>query len=79
MTFLLCPLHNVLKVTNPQKFLKRLYSNSNIWLKANPRVCLHDVPTQICAGGLQPLSPVTFKATLSDENEKLVSKTLQNF
>ncbi|XP_050717951.1 acyl-coenzyme A thioesterase 1-like isoform X2 [Eriocheir sinensis] len=38
------------------------------WLTATPRVCLHDVPTTLRAGGLPPHAPVTLSANLTDEN-----------
>lgn len=37
------------------------------WITATPRVCLHDVPTTLKAGGLPPHSPVTLSASLIDE------------
>ncbi|XP_042862615.1 acyl-coenzyme A thioesterase 1-like isoform X1 [Penaeus japonicus] len=40
------------------------------WLSATPRVCLHDVPTILRAGGLKPNAPVTLTADLLDENGK---------
>lgn len=40
------------------------------WLSATPRVCLHDVPTILRAGGLKPNTPVTLTADLTDENGK---------
>ncbi|KAK4325048.1 hypothetical protein Pmani_004358 [Petrolisthes manimaculis] len=40
------------------------------WVTAKPRVCLHDVPTILQAGGLKPNSPVTLVASLTDENDK---------
>lgn len=43
------------------------------WLSATPRVCLHDVPTILRAGGLKPNTPVTLTADLTDENGKQVS------
>ena len=45
------------------------------WLTATPRVCLHDVPTTLRAGGLPPNAPVTLSASLTDENGKEVSGT----
>lgn len=44
------------------------------WLSATPRVCLHDVPTILRAGGLKPNAPVTLTADLLDENGKQVRR-----
>ncbi|KAG0726429.1 Acyl-coenzyme A thioesterase 5 [Chionoecetes opilio] len=46
---------------------------SDPWITATPRVCLHDVPTALRAGGLAPHAPVTLSASLTDENGKQVS------
>ncbi|KAK7086941.1 hypothetical protein SK128_004855 [Halocaridina rubra] len=48
----------------------RIISGSGVWIEANPRVCLHDVPTELRAGGLPPNSPVTLTANLTDEQGK---------
>lgn len=48
--------------------------DSGPWMTATPRVCLHDVPTTLKAGGLTPHSPVTLSASLTDENGKEVSE-----
>nr|XP_045592604.1 acyl-coenzyme A thioesterase 5-like isoform X2 [Procambarus clarkii] len=40
------------------------------WITATPRVCLHDVPTTLRAGGLPPNAPVTLSALIVDENGK---------
>ncbi|XP_069942220.1 peroxisomal succinyl-coenzyme A thioesterase-like [Cherax quadricarinatus] len=40
---------------------------SETWITATPRVCLHDVPTTLRAGGLSPNSPITLSAHLTDE------------
>ncbi|XP_063612472.1 acyl-coenzyme A thioesterase 2, mitochondrial-like [Penaeus indicus] len=45
-------------------------TNQGPWLSATPRVCLHDVPTILRAGGLKPNTPVTLTADLTDENGK---------
>ena len=42
-------------------------------IEASPQICLHDVPTTICISGLDKNQPVTARATLIDENGKLVS------
>lgn len=44
--------------------------NGDVWVEANPRVCLHDVHTELKAGGLKPNSPVTLRADLIDEHGK---------
>lgn len=44
--------------------------DSEPWVTATPRVCLHDVPTALKAGGLAPHFPVTLSASLTDENGK---------
>ncbi|XP_064095107.1 acyl-coenzyme A thioesterase 5-like isoform X2 [Macrobrachium nipponense] len=42
----------------------------DVWVEASPRVCLHDVHTELKAGGLKPNSPVTLRADLIDEHGK---------
>lgn len=51
--------------------VKHPAGREEVWVSASPRVCLHDVPTTLQAGGLQPNTPVTFFAHLTDEKGRL--------
>lgn len=43
------------------------------WITANPRICMHDVPTILKAGGFKPNTLITLAASVMDENNKQVS------
>ncbi|XP_068236441.1 bile acid-CoA:amino acid N-acyltransferase-like [Palaemon carinicauda] len=54
-------------------FRNHCQQQGGVWVQASPRICLHDVHTQIKVGGFTPDSRVTVRADLIDEHGKRFS------